>query len=121
MLISNYFIRKEKSHGTPDLTSSAPKRGRSPQEELSTKKLKFDMNEEERKRAYSEAPVWVKLLFDELSKVTDEIADVKEQVQVMKDDVNARINDLCAKTEGTEENFKDLNWSMKFETRNRNP
>ena len=56
--------------------------------------------EEEKKRAYSEAPMWAKLLFDELSKVTDEIADVKGQV--LKDDVNTRINDLCVKTEETE-------------------
>ena len=60
------------------------------------------LTKEEKKRAYSEAPMWAKLLFDELSKVTDEIADVKEQVQVLKDDVNTRINDLCAKAEETE-------------------
>ena len=67
------------------------------------------LTEEERKRTYSEAPIWAKLLFDELSKATDEIADVKEQVQVVKDDINTRINDLFAKKEGTEENFKDVN------------
>ena len=113
MSISNYFISKENSHSTPDLTSSAPKRGRSPQEEFAVKKLRFamneELNEEERKRAYSEARVWAKLLFDDqLSKVTDEIADVKEQGQVMKDDVNTRINDLFAKTEGTEEKLQGL-------------
>ena len=47
MSISNYFISKEKLHSTPDLTSSALKRGRSPQQEFSVKKLKFAMNEEE--------------------------------------------------------------------------
>ena len=71
------------------------------------------MNEEERKRAYSEAPMWAKLLFDELSKVTDEIADVKEQVQVMKDNVNPRINDVCAKTEGPEEKLQGLELEYK--------
>ena len=59
-------------------------------------------------RAYSEAPVWAKLLCEELFKVTDEIVDVKEQVQVMKDDVNTRINDLFAKTEGAEEKLQGL-------------
>ena len=81
MSISNYFISKEKSHSTPDLTSSAPKRGCSPQEEFSVKKLKFAMNEnlteKERKRTYSEAPMCVKLLFHELYEAIDEIADVK--------------------------------------------
>ena len=74
--------------------------------------MKFAINEElteeERKRAYSEAPMCAKPLFDALSKVTDEIADVKEQVQVMKDDVNTRINDLFAKTEGTEIKLQGL-------------
>ena len=50
--------------------------------------------------------MWAELLFDELSKVTDEIADVKEKVQVMDDNVNTRINDLFAKTEGTEEKLQ---------------
>ena len=101
-------MNQEKSHSTQDLTSSAPKRGRSPQEEFSVKKLKFAMNEEERKKACSEAAVWAKLLFDELSKVADEIADIKlkEQFHVMNDDVNTRINDLFAKTERAEEKLQ---------------
>ena len=88
MSISNYFISKEKSHSTPDLTPSALKRGRSPQEEFSVKKLKFAMNEEltkeEKKRAYSDAPMWAKRIFDKLSKVTDEIVDVKDVLMKSK-------------------------------------
>ena len=83
--IPHYF--REKSESSPDLTAaSTPKRGRSPQDDLTNKRLRFAMEvqltEEERKKAFNEAPLWERMLFDQISKVTEEISDVKGPLKV---------------------------------------
>ena len=100
--IPHYF--RERSESSPDLTAaSTPKRGRSPQDDLRNKCLKFAMEvqltEEERKKAFNEAPLWARMLFDQISKVTEEISDVKGQLKVINDEFNSKLADVVARTD----------------------
>ena len=100
--IPHYF--RERSESSPDLTAaSIPKRGRSPQDDLTNKCLRFAMEvqltEEERKKAFSEAPLWARMLFDQISKVTEEISDVKGQLKVINDEFNSKLADVVARTD----------------------
>ena len=100
--IPHYF--RERSESSPDLTAaSTPKRGRSPQDDLTNKRLRFAMEvqltEEERKKAFSEAPLWARMLFDQISKVTEEISDVKGQLEVINDEFNSKLADVVARTD----------------------
>ena len=84
--IPHYF--RERSESSPDLTAaSTPKRGRSLQDDMTNKRLRLAMEvqltEEERKKAFSEARLWARMLFDQISKVTEEISDVKGQLKVI--------------------------------------
>ena len=68
-----------------------------PQDDLTNKRLRFAMEvqltEEERKK-FSEAPLWERMLFDQISKVTEEISDVKGQLKVINDEFNSKLAGL---------------------------
>ena len=100
--IPHYF--RDRSESSPDLTAaSTPKRGRSPQDDLTNKHLRFAMEvqltEEERKKAFNEAPLWARMLFDQISKVTEAISDVKGQLKVINDEFNSKLADVVARTD----------------------
>ena len=100
--IPHYF--RERSESSPDLTAaSTPKRGRSPYDDPTNKRLRFAMEvqltEEERKKAFSRAPLWARMLFDQISKVTEEILDVKGQLKVINDEFNSKLADIVARTD----------------------
>ena len=100
--IPHYF--RERSESSPDLTAaSTPKRGRSPQDDLTNKCLRFAMEvqltEEERKKGFNEAPLWARMLFDQISKVTEEISDVKGQLKVINDEFISKLADVVARTD----------------------
>ena len=100
--IPHYF--RERSESSPDLTAaSTPKRGRSPQDDLTNKHLRFEkevqLTEEERKKAFSRAPLWARMLFDQISKVTEEISDVNGQLKVINDEFNSKLADVVARTD----------------------
>ena len=100
--IPHYF--RERSESSPDLTdASTPKRLRSPQDDLTNKRLRFAMEvqltEEERKKAFSEAPLRARMLFDQIPKVTEDISDVKGQLKVINDEFNSKLADVVARTD----------------------
>ena len=61
--------------------------------------MEVQLTEEERKKAFSEAPLWERMLFDQISKVTEEISDVKGQLKVINDEFNSKLADVVARTD----------------------
>ena len=61
--------------------------------------MEVQLTEEERKKAFSEAPLWARMLFGQISKVTEEISDVKEQLKVINDEFNSKLADVVARTD----------------------
>ena len=61
--------------------------------------MEVQLTEEEKKKAFSEAPVWARMLFGQTSKVTEEISDVKEQLKVINDEFNSKLADVVARTD----------------------
>ena len=61
--------------------------------------MEIQLTEEERKKAFSEAPFWARMLFDQISKVTEEISDVKGQLKVINDEFNSKLADVVARTD----------------------
>ena len=61
--------------------------------------MEVQLTEEERKKAFSEAPLWARMLFDQISKVTEEISDVKGQLKVINDEFNSKLADVVARTD----------------------
>ena len=55
--------------------------------------MEVQLTEKERKKAFSEAPLWARMLFDQISKVTEEISDVKGQLKVINDEFNSKLAD----------------------------
>ena len=94
MLLLSY-LERERANSTPDLYSATPKHARSPQEELTSKRLKFVMEQqfslEDRIKAFDEAPTRAKLLFDRVSKVNDEVSEIKGQVKTIQANVEHQI------------------------------
>ena len=104
--IPHYF--RERSESSPDLTAaSTPKRGRSSQDDLTNKRSLYPgsgvfycVRERRggenlsspffshetpiqgtltgRKHVFSEAPLWARVLFDQISKVKEKFSDIKE-------------------------------------------
>ena len=74
------------------MSASTPKRARSPQEEFTSKRLKFVMEQqlslEDHMKAFDEAPTWAKLLFDQISKMNDELSEIKGQVKTIQANVS---------------------------------
>ena len=61
--------------------------------------MEVQLTEEERKKAFSEAPLWARMLFDQIPKVTEEISDVKGQLKVINDEFNSKLADVVARTD----------------------
>ena len=61
--------------------------------------MEVQPTEEERKKAFSEAPLWARILFDQISKVTEEISDVKGQLKVINDNFNSKLAEVVARTD----------------------
>ena len=61
--------------------------------------MEVQIDEEERKKAFSEALLWARMLFDQISKVTEEISDVKGQLKVIYDEFNSKLADVVARTD----------------------
>ena len=61
--------------------------------------MEVQLTEEERKKTFSEAPLWARMLFDQISKVTEEISDVKGQLKVINDEFSSKLADVVAGTD----------------------
>ena len=89
------FCNRGRSHSFPELSKirdqqnqpedngiETPKRMRSLQEEISSKRLRVTMesivSEEEAEKALSEASVWAKMLLEEMSSVNEEVLDMRK-------------------------------------------
>ena len=97
------FLR-ERPESSRDLTAvSTPKRGRSPQDDLTNKRFRFVMEvqltEEEREKEFREAHLWARMLFDQISKVTEAISDDKRQLKVINYEFNPKLADVVAPTD----------------------
>ena len=75
-----------------------PKRMRAPQEEISSKRLRVTMestvSNEEAGKALSEAPVWAKMLLEQMSSVNEEVLDMRKEVQLFKIEMNQRVGQV---------------------------
>ena len=105
------FCNRGRSHSFPELSKirdqqnqpedngiGAPKRMRSPQEEISTKRLRVTMesivSKEEAEKALSEAPVWAKMLLEQMSSVNEEVLDMRKELQLFKIEINQRVGQV---------------------------
>ena len=99
------FCNRECSHSFPELSKirdeqnqpedngiETPKCMRSPQEEISSKTLRVAMesivSKEEAEMALSEAPVWAKMLLEQMSSVNEEVLDMRKELQLFKIEKN---------------------------------
>ena len=102
------FFNRERSHGFPELSKTRDQQNqpddkgtetlkcmRSPQEETSSKRLRLTMesivSKEEAEKALSEAPVWAKMLLEQMSSVNEEVLDMRKELQLFKIETNQRV------------------------------
>ena len=105
------FCNRGRSHSFPELSKirdqqnqpedngiETPKRMRSPQEEISSKRLRVTMesivSKEEAEKALSEAPVWAKMLLEQMSSVNEEVLDMRKELQLFKIEMNQRVGQV---------------------------
>ena len=79
--------RDEQNH-PEDSGTETPKRMSSPYEEISSKRLPVTMesivSKEEAEKALSEAPVWAKMLLEQMSSVNGEVLDYEKRTAVVQ-------------------------------------
>ena len=61
--------------------------------------MKVQLTEEDSRKVFNEAPLWARMLFDQIPKVTEEISDVKGQLKVINDEFNSKLADVVARTD----------------------
>ena len=105
------FCNRGRSHSFPELSKirdqqnqpedngiETPKRMRSPQEEISCKRLRVTMesivSKEEAEKALSESPVWAKMLLEQMSSVNEEVLDMRKELQLFKIEMNQRVGQV---------------------------
>ena len=96
------FCNRGRSHSCPELSKirdkqnqpedngiETPKHMRSPQKEISSKRLRVTMEsivskEEAEKagKALSEAPVWAKMLLEQMTSVNEEVLDMRKEIEM---------------------------------------
>ena len=71
---------------------------RSPQEEISSKRLRATMesivSKEEEEKALSEASVWAKMLLEQMYSIKEEVLDMRKELQLFKVEMNQRVGQV---------------------------
>ena len=95
------FCNRGRSHSFPELSKTrdqqnqpedngtkTPKHMRSPQDEISSKRLPVTMesivSKDDAEKALSEAPVWAKMLLEQMYNVNEEVLDMRKEPAVVQ-------------------------------------
>ena len=109
--MATMFCNRGRSHSFPELSKTrdqqnqpedkrteTPKRIRSQQEEISSKRLRDNMesivSNEEAGKTLHEVPVWAKMLSEHMSSVNEEVLDMRKELQLFKTEMNQRVGQV---------------------------